>query len=287
MSKGEILITGASGFIGSATTKALQKQGNKVKMFKGDIVKVSDWKKNLKGDETIFLIAGVRTETKKDFKVNAGGVERLFYALNRTNKLPNKVILASSQAVYMGNKTPFKESQKPTPTTIYGKSKLLAERIAERWSHKLDIPLVILRYSTVLGRGVREKSKMSGPLFIWTKIVIAGEPINIFQDGKQTRDYLNVSDVVSANLMAINLPAGIYNVGGAEPIQLLDLANWVKKAAKSKSEIVILGGNPDKDDPGEMFSDTSKIRSYGWKPGNTAKEAVEDYVISKLIRRTS
>jgi UDP-glucose 4-epimerase len=275
-----VLVTGASGFIGSRTNEALK--GNP---FEGDIRSVEDWEKNLKKDQIIFLIAGVRTETKKDFEINAVGTINLFDAINNNNK-PKKIVLASSQAVYMGNQAPFKESQVPLPATVYGQSKFLAEMAALKWCRKFNIPLIILRYSAVLGPGIREKSKMSGPTFMWTRAALAGEPLKVNQDGRQSRDYVHIEDVVSANALAMNLPDGIYNVSGDREVMLSELAQWIKEAANSNSEIVIVGGEPTKDDPKRMASDTSKIRKYGWKWSKTAKEGATEFVLSMLASQT-
>lgn len=277
----KVLITGARGFIGSATVRYFKKKKVEVRTFEGDIGNASDWQKNLEGKEIIFLIAGVRTETDTDYAVNADSIDQLFRTTERVKKLPRKLILASTQAVYMGNDAPFTESQKLHPTTIYGKSKLKGERIASDWCKELDISLVVLRYSTVLGGGVREKSKMSGPLFVWTKAALANAPIGVFQDGNQTRDYIHIDNVVSANILAIDLPAGIYNVGGGGAVKLKDFANWVKEAAESDSQVVIRGGEPSLSDPREMFSDITKIKKYGWEPLKSPKQAVEEFVVSQ------
>ncbi len=282
MSKERVLITGAKGFIGSKTVGGLEKVGAKSRGFEGDVRESADWERNLGIGEIIFLIAGVRTETDVDFAVNSHSVEKLFNAAVRLNKLPRKLILASSAAVYLDNKIPFKEEEEPLPTTVYSLSKLQGERVAQGLCRELEVPLVILRYSTVLGGGVREKSRMSGPLFAWVKAALAGEPIKVFQDGNQSRDYIHVDDIVRANILAISLPSGIYNVGGGKPVRLLELANWIKEAAGSSSEIVIAGGEPSKSDPREMFSDTVKLQSYGWQPQKSARQAVEAFVAAMV-----
>ncbi len=279
--KERVLVTGATGFIGGATYNGLDRKVYNPNSFVGDVTKVEDWQKNLKVGEIIFLIAGVRTETDTDFAVNTNSIESLFEVALKMDTLPKRVILASSQAVYMGNDVPFKEPEEPLPTTTYGQSKLLGERVAQGWCQEFDVPLVILRYSTVLGSGVKEKSNMSGPLFVWVKAAFENAPIKVYQDGNQSRDYVHVDDVVRANILAIDLPNGIYNVGGGKPIKLLELANWIKEAVGSNSQIDILGGDCSKSDPREMFSDTTKIKSHGWKPKSTAKQAVEEFVASQ------
>lgn len=279
----KVLLTGDTGFIGNHTYSKLLKRECKVFLFKGDVRKVEDWEKNLEKEVDIVIhLAAARTETKKDFEINIKGTENLFIAAQRSKKLPKKVILASSQAVYMGCKKPFKEGTKPKPTTTYGRSKLKAEKVAQKWSKKLEIPLVILRYSTVLGPGVREKSGMSGPLTVWTRAGLTGESIRVLQDGKQTRDYIHVEDVVAANLLAAKkLPKGIYNVGGGKEVKLIDFAKWVKDATGKKSEILIVGGRANLSDPRHLFSDTKKLRNYGWKSRKTIRQAVEEFVNQK------
>lgn len=278
----EILLTGERGFIGGHTFNELEALGDDVRGFKGEITNIRDWENNLQGAETVFFIAGVRTETPKDREVNTLSVERLFDAIKSTNRLPKKIIIASSQAVYMGNKPPFDEVQEPIPPlTVYGQSKLDGEKIATDEAKALGLPLVILRYSTVLGSGVREQSKMSGPLFSWTKSALAGEPIKVFQDGKQTRDYIHVDDIVSANLLALEtLDSGIYNVGGGASIQVVELAEWIKQETKSNSEILIMGGEPTVGDPRVMLSNIDKIKSEGWNPEKSVPEAVREFIVS-------
>ncbi len=279
----KVLLTGGTGFIGRCTYSRVLEKRHRVFLFKGDVRKVEDWKKNLEKDvDVVVHLAAVRGERQKNFDINVKGTENLFLAAQQLNKLPKKVILASSQAVYMGCKIPFKESMEPVPTTAYGRSKLESEKVAQKWSKKLGIPLVILRYSTVLGPGVKKKSKMSGPLFIWTEAALSGEPIEVFQDGKQTRDYIHVDDVVTANLLAIKkLPEGIYNVGGGKEVKLIDFANWVKNATGGKSEVLVTGGKATPFGPQRLFSDTKKLKSYSWKSRKTAKQAVEEFINQK------
>ncbi len=273
-----VLITGGTGFIGKKTVRELKGYGDEVRLFRGDVCRLVDWEKNLKGGEVVVHLAGVRTEGKKDFEVNTRGAENLFKAAQKLRKFPKKVILASSQAVYIGLKPSFKEEMKTRPITTYGQSKLEAEKIAKYYGQKLKIKVVILRYSTVLGEGIREKSGMSGPLYQWVKRALSGKEIKVFQDGKQRRDYVHVDDVVRANILAVKKDIeGIFNVGGGKIISLLSLAKLIKKLARSKSEIVITG-TYDKNDPQELFSNIGKLKKLGWRPKKTAREAVEEFV---------
>lgn len=272
-----ILLTGATGFIGRKTTSVLEKQNYKVFPFRGDVRLISDWEKNLREDIDIVIhLASVRTETVRDFEVNTKGTESLFKAVRNLKKIPGKIIIASSQAVYIGCKPPFTEDMTVSPKTVYGRSKYEAEKVGLGNSRNINI--VILRYSTVIGPGIREKSNMSGPLYRWIQSALEGKDIIVFQDGKQTRDYIHVDDVASANLLAVEKDIkGIFNVGGGRKIQLKDLASLVKKTANSESRIVI-NGVFSKNDPHDLYSDISKLKSLGWEPKNKIEKAVYEAV---------
>lgn len=277
--KAQILLTGGRGFIGSHTLKLFRRKGYEVRLFSGDIRRVQDWEQAIVGDEVVLHLAGVRAESEKDFSVNTRGTENLLLAMKPGGRVVKKIVYGSTQAVYMGCKPPFTEQMGLKPTTVYGKSKLEAEKVLLRKGKKLGIPVVILRYSVVLGPGIRRKSNMSGPLRHWVEAGLAGKPIKVFQDGKQTRDYVHVEDVAKANLLAARrLPEGIYNVGGGRRISVGDLAKWVREATGKRSRIEITGGEANASDQREMFSDIGKIESFGWRPKKSAQEAVEEYV---------
>lgn len=275
----KVLITGGKGFVGGHTCKALLKKGYEVFVFDGDVRKVGDWERNLvKSIDVVLHLVAVRTETEKDFEVNIKGTENFFKTVAKLSQKPKKFILASSQVVYIGKKPPFRESMKVKPQTIYGKSKYQAEVISQEYGNKFGIRVIILRYSTVLGSGVKEKSNMSGPLYLWTKAALKGDDIKVFQDGKQTRDYVHVDDVVLANIMAVEKNVGgVFNVGGGREIELLSLAKMVKKVTGSKSKIVITE-KYSKTDPRQMFSNIAKLENLGWKPKKSTKQAVYEFV---------
>lgn len=279
MKGGKVLLTGGSGFIGLKTLNLLRKKGWEVRLFEGDIRKVEDWKKSIGGGEVLLHLAGARTETDQDFQINLGGIESLFKAFEAGARWPVRIVNGSSQAVYKGINPPFKEGMKPLPVTTYGRSKLAAEEHLIRNGKRFGIEVVILRYSTVLGPGIRPESTMSGPLIKWIDAAVTGKEIVVFQDGRQTRDYVHVDDVAEANLIALNkLPGGIYNVGGGKEVELLELAKTVKKETKSKSEIRVVGGRSTEDDPRRMLSDISKLKKYGWRPKKSVRQAVGDCV---------
>ena len=275
-----VLITGSTGFIGSHAARAFEGAGCSIVPFAGDVTGVENWQNNLKGQiDLIIHLAGTRTESDRDYEINVGGVRSLAEALQKAAKKPVALIFASTQAVYFGLTPPFTEEMSVSPRIKYAQSKLEAERVVSKLGGEHNMRVVILRLSTVLGEGVMEKSRMSGPLAIWTRDAVAGKPIEVFQDGKQTRDYIHVDDVAAAMLLAAKNRdmKGIFNVGGEKEIGLLTFAEWVKKAVGSKSEIIIRGGEASMADPRALCSDTTKIREFGWKPLKSPREAIRQY----------
>jgi len=278
---GRVLITGKTGFIGGHTANAFAKLNYRVISFVGDVTKEEDWQKNLSFEvDCIVHIAGVRTESKHDFEINTVAAESLARTVRRIVKKPPAIIFTSTQAVYLGQRTPFREDMPVKPPTKYAQSKVEAEKIIMQLGRENLMRVVILRLSAVLGSGIRPESKMSGPLEKWTKAALKNEPILVFQDGSQTRDYIHVNDVVSAILLAAEEEkmAGIFNVGGGKRIKLSTLAQWIKKETASKSQIIIRGNYPSLTDPHDLFSDLSSIRKFGWKPLRSPKEAVREYI---------
>jgi nucleoside-diphosphate-sugar epimerase len=279
----KILLTGSSGFIGLHTSKLFKKAGNLVINFAGDVTKAKAWKAALvKSPEVIVHVAGVRTESKKDFLVNTGGMDKLLRALKIDYTRPKILVHISSQAVYAGQNTPFQDNVRLNPVSSYAKSKLNAEQIAQKIGKKYNIRVIILRLSTTLGAGIREGNNMSGPLVVWAKNARNGKALEIFQDGLQSRDYVNVDDVAAAILLSVKNEkmSGVFNVGGGKKISLLKLAKLVKVATNSKSKIVIKGGSPSVADQRVMFSDISKIKKFGWVPKKTVKNSVQEYIAS-------
>jgi len=174
----------------------------------------------------------------------------------------------------------FKEIQQLAPTNSYGLSKRAMEALAVRLGITHGIPTTILRLSIVQGPRQSPTNLYSGALRIFTLQALAGKPITVFEDGLQTRDFVNVKDVVAANLLALkNRKADfkIYNVGGGHAYRVLDFAKLVKRVTGSKSKIVI--GGFRRTDTRHAVSDISKLKRLGWRPRFTPEDSVRDYVL--------
>jgi dTDP-L-rhamnose 4-epimerase len=108
---------------------------------------------------------------------------------------------------------------------------------------------------------------------------LAGDPITVYEDGAQLRDFVNVQDVVAANILVLkNKKAdfGTFNVGGGKAYSVLEFAQMVKKITGSSSKIKI--GGYRRTDTRNAVSDILELEKLGWKPRFTPEKSVRDYV---------
>ncbi|MBI5061698.1 MAG: NAD-dependent epimerase/dehydratase family protein [Candidatus Aenigmarchaeota archaeon] len=224
------LVTGGAGFIGSHIVDALIAKKHKVQILddfsSGSLVniahisedKVEVLNGNIYDKETVNIaVEGVdyifheaaQTSAVESIKnpaktwdVNIKGTKLLLNAAV-TNKV-KKVVIASSANIY-GNdpQLPKKEDMNAKPATPYGESKLMDEIMAGQYYEKERLRTVCLRYFNVYGPRQSPDSEYSGVISKFIKIMARGERPVIYGDGKQTRDFVYISDVVDANLHEI------------------------------------------------------------------------------------
>ncbi|MFN6188833.1 MAG: NAD-dependent epimerase/dehydratase family protein, partial [Microcystis sp.] len=116
----------------------------------------------------------------------------------------------------------------PQPVSPYGITKLAAERLCWLYHQNFNVPVTALRYFTVYGP--RQRPDMAFHKFF--QAAIAGKPIGIYGDGKQTRDFTFISDAVAANLAAAVVPEAVgevFNIGGGSRVVLLDVLDTMEK----------------------------------------------------------
>jgi len=174
---------------------------------------------------------------------------------------------------------PFREDQKVDPTNSYGLSKYALETTALRLGRVYEIPSVIFRYSIVQGPRQSPRNLYSGALRIFVSQGLADVPMTVYEDGQQTRDFVNVHDVTRANVMALRRPEmdyEVFNVGGGKPYRVFDFAEHVKRILNSPSEINI--GAFRRTDTRHAVSDISKLKRLGWTPKYTIDDSIHEYV---------
>ena len=251
------LVTGGAGFIGSHIAGALLKQGadvrildnfstgrrenveelnrqfngNQLEIMEGDVRDASLVKEAVRGVEVIFHEAAFVSvpqsmdEPQECFDVNITGTSLLFNAARKAGV--KRAVIASSAAVYgESDALPLVEETPLQPLSPYALSKRVDEMYAELFTNTFGFEVVALRYFNVYGPRQRPDSMYAAAVPIFARRLLDGKPVTIFGDGGQTRDLINVHDVVRSNLIASEHPnaAGkVFNICTGVETRLLDL----------------------------------------------------------------
>ena len=172
-----------------------------------------------------------------NFRNNGQGVFNIFEAA-RQNQI-KRVIYASSAAVYGNNPhLPLTETADCQPLSPYALEKHYAEHTAKLYQRLYGINSVGLRYFNVFGPRQDPSSPYSGVISIFMEKLSQQQPVTIFGDGKQTRDFIYIDDVVEANFLALTADTGahVLNVGNQGCISITELFNTLKNLLNSPIE---------------------------------------------------
>ena len=165
------------------------------------------------------------------------------------------------------------------PQNAYGMSKLGQEMVAVNLGRRYGIPTVALRYSIVQGPRQSVYNAYSGACRIFCLSYLLGQAPTLYEDGAAIRDYVNIDDVVDANVLALadDRAAGrVFNVGGGKAITTREFADIVQKHYGSDQPGVITGEYRF-GDTRHILSDISALRALGWEPRRTPSESVAAY----------
>jgi len=172
------------------------------------------------------------------------------------------------------------EESKIHPSSIYGITKQVQEQMFMVMGKSLNIPAVALRYQNVYGAGQSLSNPYTGILSIFSTIIKNGNSITIFEDGKESRDFVYIDDVVAATILGIEKDEAdyeVFNVGLGEAIDVLEVAETLKEAYSSNTDIVI-SGNYRLGDIRDNFADLSKIKNkLGFEPKVYFKAGIEKF----------
>ena len=184
----------------------------------------------------------------------------------RANKI-NRVVFSSSAGIFGELKTlPIAEDHPQDPDSPYGTSKLAAEKMCLVYNKLYGMHNICLRYFNVFGPHQRYDA-YGNVIPIFANRLLRNEPLLIYGDGEQTRDFVNVMDVAGANIKAaLSADAkGVFNIGSGTHVSINELAQLMQKAAGAKA--VIQYGPPR---PGDVRDSLADIRaacsSLGFKP---------------------
>jgi nucleoside-diphosphate-sugar epimerase len=211
--------------------------------------------------------AGVRKSWGRDFAIyTVNNIEATQALLEASCGLASleRFVYSSSSSVY-GDLVamPMREDALPQPVSPYGVSKLAAEQLCYLYHSNYGVPTVSLRYFTVYGP--RQRPDMGFHKFL--RATILGEPINVYGDGDQTRDFTFVSDAVAANVAAAKqgVPGRVYNVGGGSRVSVNEVLEMIGRIAGRKPLVHV---DPvQKGDMRHTYADTSLARAdLGYQP---------------------
>jgi len=310
------LVTGAAGFIGSHLCERLLRDGYPVvgvdcftdyyprEIKEGNLegslglpgfrfieadLGAMDLDGLLEGVSYVFhqaAQAGVRASWGKDFAIytdlNILTTQKLLEAARRATAL-KKLVYASSSSVYGDtDDLPLRETGIPQPVSPYGVSKLAGEHLARLYATNYGVPSVSLRYFTVYGP--RQRPDMAFHKFL--RLIYAGQPVPVYGDGEQTRDFTFVSDAVEANLLAMShgQPGSCFNIGGGSRVTVNECITMLRRVTGCQVEVVHAASQHG--DVRHTWADTTSARTVlGFEPRTSLEEglAAEDAWFREVI----
>ena len=172
------------------------------------------------------------------FEINVNGTINILDAAKEFGV--KKVVLSSSAAVYGDNpESPKRINMQPHPKTPYATTKLEGEKLLQEYHEKHELGTVSLRYFNVYGPRQDPKSQYAAAIPIFISKALKNEPIIIYGDGEQTRDFIFVKDVVKANILAATNEkvSGVFNVALGKATSVNQIATKIISVLNSKSKI--------------------------------------------------
>ena len=325
----KILVTGSAGFIGSALSIRLLDRGDQVigidnhnhyydpalkearlarhinhenythlRMDIEDGTAMKDLFKGHQFDVVVNLAAqaGVRYSLENPLAYVNSNVVGFGHILEgcRHNNV-NHLVYASSSSVYGSNtKMPFSiHDNVDHPMSLYAASKKANELMAHAYSNLYDLPTTGLRFFTVYGPWGRPDMA----LFKFTKGILAGETIKVFNYGKHRRDFTYVDDIVEGVIRVIDKPSEsnpnwngdnpdsgtsrapwrVYNIGNNSPVELMDYIEAIERALGIDAKKELLPLQPG--DVPDTYADVDDlVREFGYKPSMSVNEGVKNFV---------
>jgi UDP-glucose 4-epimerase len=287
------LVTGGAGFIGSNLVRALLERGDEVRVLdnfstgnranletleveivEGELRSYERVHNAVRGTEVVYhlgALGSVPRSVQDPLTTNGVNVDgTLNVLLAARDEGVRRVVFASSSSVYGSSATlPATEGSAVDPISPYGVAKLAAERYCVSFSRVYaSFETVVLRYFNVFGPRQNPRSQYAAAVPLFISAIAAGEPVTIFGDGGQSRDFTYVENVVAANLAAADAAGAngrIFNVAAGAPNSVNALIETI--AGLLDKDVLREHAPPRAGDIRDSFADVSAARDVlGWEP---------------------
>jgi len=297
------LVTGGAGFIGSNVARLLAEDGydvvvldnlatgyrenldglKDVRVVEADVRDASVMDQVTDGAQVIFHLAASVGNARSienplyDSDVNVLGTLRVLEAARRARV--RKLVCSSSAAIFGELKhLPIREDHPCEPDTPYGVSKLAEEKHCLAYAKLYELEAVCLRYFNVYGLNQRYDA-YGNVIPIFARRMLRGETLTIYDDGEQTRDFVNVDDVARANILAAQAQgvSGVFHIGSGTALTVNELVVQMGKACDITPEIK--RAQPRKGDVRHSRADISSASSVlGYRPTVELIDGLRDYM---------
>jgi len=285
------LVTGGAGFIGSNVVSLLASEGydvtvldnlttgyqknldglTHVRLIRGDVRDAESMADVMGGVEVVFHLAAAVGNTRsiarpiEDAEINAIGTLQLLEAARRAGV--RKIVCSSSSAIFGELKSlPIREEHPAEPDSPYGVSKLAEEKYCLAYARLYEMEVICLRYFNAYGLNQRYDA-YGNVIPIFARRMLRGEPLTVFGNGEQTRDFVNVHDLAHVNLLAERARglSGAYNIGSGEYVTINSLIEMMSEASGIVPVVEYVP--PRKGDVRHSRADISKAReTLGYEP---------------------
>ena len=300
-----VVVTGGEGFIGSHLTEELINQGyyviilddlstgklenidgllkkDKAEFIRGSITDLPFLQQHFRDVDYIFHqaaladVPGSIEDPLTANEVNIGGTLRVLLAA-RDNKV-RKVIFASSSSVYGDTATvPQTETIPLNPLTPYALTKLAGEYYCDIFRQMYGLSTVCLRYFNIYGPRQDSGSQHATVIPAFIGKISQGLPPIILGDGKKSRDFVFVKDVVRANILAAQSNAeGTYNIGSGKGTSINELAQAIPRVMGKNLPPVYREPRPG--EPGHSLADITKAKSFGYEPSWSLEDGLAETI---------
>lgn len=295
----KVLITGGAGFIGSHLAQCLRERAEvrvldtlrtgdrlghrNLTFVQASVLDTAALRDAVSGVDFVFHLAAMVSvqESMQDpqacVETNVLGTLNVLQAAAEAGA--RKLVFASSAAIYGDHPpVPTPETAVPKPKSPYAITKLDGEYYCEMFRHEGRLQTAALRFFNVFGPGQDPASPYAAAVPAFLKRALCGEPLAIFGDGEQSRDFIYVRDVVSALVFVAENSAltGAFNCGYGRPTTINELVDRIVALTQSESQSNYL---PERlGDVRHSCASTEKLRAAGWRPVSNLEQGLRETI---------